>query len=497
MRMREKKSQAAPGAMEETIVLTRTQEATLCDGAAKKPGKKSSRRDFLMTTAGAGAGMLFASKAFAQEAAAAAAPPAAAPAIVSPESKATQLNIALIGVGAEGQVLMDAALRIPGIRFKAVCDIWEYSRRRGAGMLKKFGHPVNAYVDYQDLLANETDIDAVIVATPEFVHAEHSIAAMKAGHHVYCEKEMSNDIEKARQMVLASHETGKLLQIGHQRRSNPRYQHAINRLVHENRLLGRVTHAYAQWNRSKSASQDLGWPKQYEIEPATLEKYGYASMHHFRNWRWYKKYGGGPMVDLGSHQVDIFSWVFGVMPKAVYASGGVDFYLNHEWYDNVLCIYEYENAEGIARAFYQVLTTTSHGGFYEQFMGEDGTLAISEVPQRGDALLRETGAPDWQPFAKQGLLAPMVTAAAPAAKSKDVAVDVRVSALPDSWPLPIQFNKPPHQAHLENFFDAIRLGTPLSCPGEIGYETAVAVLKVNQAVEMGQRLTFAPEEFKA
>lgn len=492
MRMREKKIQAATGSMEETIVLTRDADT------AKKSGSRPSRRDFLMTTAGAGAGLMFASKGFAQEAAAAAAPPAqAAPAVVSAESKAAQLNVALIGVGAEGQVLMDSMLRIPGIRFKAICDIWEYSRKRGSGMLKKFGHPVNAYVDYQELLDTEKDIDAVVVATPEFMHAEHSIAAMKAGHHVYCEKEMSNSLEKAREMVVTSHETGKLLQIGHQRRSNPRYQHAVNRLVHENRLLGRVTHAYAQWNRSKSASQDLGWPKQYEIDAATLEKYGYLSMHHFRNWRWYKRYGGGPIVDLGSHQIDIFSWVFGVMPKAVYASGGVDYYKNHEWYDNVLAIYEYENAEGISRAFYQVLTTTSNGGFYEQFMGEDGTLAISEVPQRGDALLRETHAPDWEPFAKQGLLSQMAAAAPSGPKSKDVAVDVRVSAAPDSWPLPIQFNKPPHQAHLENFFDAIRLGTPLSCPGEIGYETAVAVLKVNQAVEVGQRLTFTPEEFKA
>ncbi|MCX5757325.1 MAG: Gfo/Idh/MocA family oxidoreductase, partial [Candidatus Hydrogenedentes bacterium] len=246
--MREKKNQAALGSMEETIVLTRDADT------AKKHGKRSTRRDFLMTTAGAGAGLMFASKAFAQEAAATAAtpPPAqAAPAVVSPESKATQVNVALIGVGAEGQVLMDAMLRIPGIRFKAVCDIWEYSRKRGSGMLKKFGHPVNAYVDYRELLETEKDIDAVIVATPEFMHAEHSIAAMKAGHHVYCEKEMSNSLAKAREMVLTSHETGKLLQIGHQRRSNPRYQHAINRLVHENKLLGRVTHAYAQWNRSK------------------------------------------------------------------------------------------------------------------------------------------------------------------------------------------------------------------------------------------------------
>ncbi len=411
-------------------------------------------------------------------------------------TKLNDLNIALVGLGAEGMVLTDALLRIPGIRFKAVCDIWKYSLKRGSGMLKKYGYQVNAYVDFDEMLAAEKDnIDAVVVATPDFVHHAHTIASLKAGKHVYCEKEMSNRLENARQMVLAARETGKLLQIGHQRRSNPRYIHAINTLVHENRLLGRVTHGYAQWNRAKS--EDLGWNPKLEIDTATLEKYGYDSMQHFRNWRWYKKYGGGPIVDLGSHQIDIFAWVFGVMPKSVMAGGGINFYKTHEWYDNVLATFEYENAEGVNRAFYQVLTTTSNGGFYESFMGENGTLVISEVSQRGNHLLREAHAPEWDPYVSRGLLDKPPAPPSTAQKLKNIVLDVRVSAPLGVWPLPVQFNKLPHQAHLENFFDAIRLGTPLSCPAEVGFETAVAVLKVNEAVEAGVKLAYAPEEFKA
>jgi len=459
------------------------------------------RRDFLVSSA-AGAGLLFAGKAMGQEAAPAPAPPAAeapaAPAVLPPGTKLADLNIALVGLGAEGMVLMDALLRIPGIRFKAVCDIWPYSLKRGSRMLKTYGHQVNSYVDFNEMLAAEKDnIDAVVVATPDFVHHEHAIASLKAGKHVYCEKEMSNKIENARQMVLTARETGKLLQIGHQRRSNPRYQHAINVLAHENRLLGRVTEAYGQWNRGKSASEDLSCPPKYEIEPAVLEKYGYESMQHFRNWRWYKKYGGGPIVDLGSHQIDIFSWVFGVSPKTVMASGGIDFYKHHEWYDNVLATFEYENADGISRAFYQVLTSTSYGGYYEAFMGENGTLVISEDPRKGNHLLREVNAPEWEPYVSRGLLDKPPVPLSTAQKLKNIVLDVRVSPELGSWPLPIQFNKPPHQAHLENFFDAIRLGTPLNCPGEIGFETAVAVLKVNDAVEAGTKLAYTPQEFKA
>jgi predicted dehydrogenase len=414
---------------------------------------------------------------------------------IPPGSTVKELKIAIIGLGAEGQVLTDAIMRIPGIKVQAACDIWDYSLKRGSGMLTTHGHAVRTYEDYKDLLAKEQGLDAVVIATPDFVHAEQTIACLKAGYHVYCEKEMSNNLELAKQMVVTARETKKLLQIGHQRRSNPRYRHAIDKLIHEEKLIGRVTEAYGQWNRAKA--EDLGWSKRIEIPADKLEKYGYASMQQFRNWRWYKKYGGGPMIDLGSHQIDIFTWVFGVTPKSVMAGGGIDFYKQHEWYDNVMAIYEYENAEGVSRGLYQVLTTTSNGGFYETFMGENGTLVISEVPQKGNHFLREANAPEWEPLVSRGLLSKPAAPAQPSEKSKNVVLDVRLSAELGSWSLPIEFNKPPHQAHLENFFDAIRLGTPLSCPGEIGYETAVAVLKVNNAVEAGQKLAFSPEEFKA
>jgi len=404
------------------------------------------------------------------------------------------LNIALIGAGAEGRVLTEAILRIPGIRFKVVCDIWDYSLNYTVNYLKKYKHEVKGYENYEEMLKEEKDhLDAVIVATPDWMHAEHTIACLNAGLHVYCEKEMSNSLEKAKSMVLAAKSTGKLLQIGHQRRSNPRYIHAFDKLIKEVKLLGRVTHGYGQWNRSKS--EDLGWPAKFLIPQEKLDKYGYATMSQFRNWRWYKKYGGGPIVDLGSHQIDLFSWVWGVNPKSVMASGGIDFYKNHEWYDNVLAIYEFDTPEGTARAFYQVLTTTKHGGFYETFMGEDGAIIISEVAARGNVAEREDTAADWEQWVKKGYLNPLTESIA-ASATKNVAVDVRVTKEAGKWPLPIELAKPAHQPHLENFFQAIRTGVPLNCPAEVAYETAVAVIAANEAVASGRKIEFKPEQFR-
>ena len=451
----------------------------------KDKGQGLSRRDFLRTSASAGLGMAVAGSALSARGFAL---------TQEPDSSPDDLNLGVIGAGEQGRILIDSCLHIPGIRFKAVCDIWEYSQRYSSRYLKKYGHEVNVYEDYRELLAKENDLDAVIVATPDWMHATHANACLEAGLHVYCEKEMSNSLSRARSMVQTARKTGKLLQIGHQRRSNPRYLHALDTLIREKRILGRVSHAYAQWNRAKADMR--GWNKLYAIPPEKLAQYGYTSMTAFRNWRWYKRYAGGPVVDLGSHQIDLFSWVFGVNPSTVLASGGVDYYKGREWYDNVMMIYEFETEQGAARAMYQVQTTTKHGGFYEAFMGDDGSLVISEVPQRGNWALREAHAPEWDSLVKEGLLQ---TEKPPIQKvdTRNIFLDVRVTAEAGRWPLPVELAKPAHQPHLENFFNAIRHDVPLNCPPEVGYETAVAVLKVNEAVESQRLLRFRPDQFKA
>ena len=365
-------------------------------------------------------------------------------------------------------------------------------------MLQAYKHEHNAYVDYKEMLDKEKDLDAVLVATPDFWHAEHAVACLKAGLHVYCEKEMSNTLEGARKMVEAAKETGKLLQIGHQRRSNPRYIHAYEKLIDGSKLLGKITCINGQWNRSKAACEDLGFPKNAPIDEATLEQYGFKSMQQFRNWRWYKGLGGGPIVDLGSHQIDIYSWFLGANPKAVMASGGIDYWKGHDWYDNVMVIYEYQLDDRTVRAYYQTITTNSSNGYYETFMGDEGTLVISEAAGRG-TIYREAWVPaeNWEKWVKMGFIKEPVEPEEEKAAG-DAVLDVRESPKPPSYDIPVTMEgKPYHQPHLENFFDAIRGKAKLNCPAEIGYETAVTVLKVNDAVAAGRKLEFKPEDFGA
>jgi predicted dehydrogenase len=458
-----------------------------------------SRRDFLRSTALAGTGLIL------------------APTILGAEEKAAgkELNIAFIGVGTEGQILLQNALKIPGLKFVGVCDIWPYNQGRAVRLLKKYKHEAKGYADYQEMLDAEKALDAVIIATPDWVHAPITIAALKAGKHVYCEKEMSNSLEQAKAMVAAAKETKRLLQIGHQRRSNPRYHAALD-LVTKKKACGTVTYVEGQWNRAKRL--EVGWPKDSELDEATLKKYGYDTMARFRNWRWYKKFAGGPIADLGSHQIDIFNWFLGASPRAVMAGGGVDNYDGIEWYDNISAIYEWNVDRGgktkVVRGFYKVISTSSSGGYSESFLGDEGSLAISENDKQG-GIRREQEAPE-APWEKE--LAKAAEAATPAAKpaepakeavpkkeadeKKDADLEVKAHTgfSPGRYYPPITVAGPAkseHLPHIENFVAAIRDGVPLTCPGEVGYETAVSVLRVNDAVEAQKRLEFKPEEFKA
>lgn len=404
------------------------------------------------------------------------------------------INVAVIGVGAMGQVLVDACLfkdaPIPNVRFKAICDIWPYNRKRAGGALRARGHQVNQYEDYREMLATEKDLHAVLIATPDWMHAEQTNACLEAGLHVYCEKEMANTLEGAASMVRTARKTGKLLQIGHQRRSNPRYLAALEKIVNGNRLLGRVGEVNAQWNRSIWSSQDLVCPKKIEIPEDVLKKYGYGSMHELLNWRWYKKYGSGTAVDLGGHQLDVVNWFLGAPPKSMTAIGSHIPGRKHDWCDNVMCLLEYETAAGPVNAFYQVLSDSSFNGFRETFLGEEGTLVMSEDSHKTLLKREAMSNRDWRKFEKEKWIAPNL---------HPPYVDPRADDYPnsnhDEWLLKVELPRPVHQPHLENFFEAIRKGTPLACPAEQAYATAVVTLAINRAVEAREKIVFKKEEF--
>ncbi|HUS91987.1 MAG TPA: Gfo/Idh/MocA family oxidoreductase [Phycisphaerae bacterium] len=420
-----------------------------------------SRRDLLRSAAAAGA-------------------LAAAPQVLSAQAGAPSdaLNVAIIGAGDHGRHLLFQCMKLPGLKFRAVCDVWDFARTYAARLLKKYKHPVNDYVDYRDLLAKEKDLDAVIIASPDGFHAEQSAACSAAGLNVYLEKEMGLTVDDCRKVVLAARKAGKLLQVGRQHRSNARYHHALE-LIDKQRALGRLVQVRGQWHGHKRDKMD--WPDGQEIDKARLAKYGYDSMEQFRNWRFFSKFAAGEMASLGSHQVDVFNWFLHAPPKAVYASGGLDWYDYYELYDNISCVYEWDydfsGRKTTVRGTYEIVNSTELGGFYETFTGTEGEISISEIATRG-GVWRDVTAPV-APWEEQ-LQGKAVKEYGSRGYGTIPATDIhRV-----------------YWHHLGNFFDAIRGKAKLACPGEVGFEAAVSVLRAIESMKTGKRLVLAPEEFK-
>jgi predicted dehydrogenase len=471
------------------------------------------RRGFLRTSAAvAGGGLLLGTSKSAMAQAAAA---------------GRTIKCALVGCGAQGDALRIASKDVPGVQWVAVADIWKYNR---TPMARKMGlenkhqveGTVNEYETIEELLEKETSVEAVFIATPDFLHAPFSRLALEKGKSVYCEKMMSNTIEGARDMVKAGRDNKGIFQIGHQRHSNPRYINLRDNVIRKNNLLGRVTHCYGQWNRGVSASVPLGVPKNQDIPQDMLTKYGYADMLQFRNWRFFSKYGAGPLSDLGAHQIDMFNWMYDATPVSIIATGGVDYYdgstgedgqpkAKFELPDNVMCLYEYKLPSGTMRAYYQVLTTTGSQGFYEKHMGVKGSAIISEAALYNQ-VYAEPGN-DWSEFG-EGENAFIAKAAdkiknkfweqtrnwekpKPPSYTAVSAADVRESKALDQWELNVTLNRRPHSPHVQNFIESVQTNDPkhLTCNVMDAFKSCVTVLKAYEAIDKGTKVLFTPEDF--
>ena len=161
-----------------------------------------------------------------------------------------------------------------------------------------------------------------------------------------------------------------------------------------------------------------------------------------------------------------------------------------------MVIYEYPLPDGVARAFYQVQTTTSAGGgYFEYFMGDEGSLKMSENPGI-TTLYREVRAPSWDEWIRRSYVSAKkgFSGEAPADAEK---VDVRETAQLASFEIPVFFNKAIHQPHLENFFKAVRGEAKLNCPADEAFASEYVIHKANEAITAKRTIEINPAETAA
>lgn len=238
-----------------------------------------------------------------------------------------QINLGIIGCGAQGRWTLGpefarranliAASDCESRQLNAMQEIVERETEKAKGQVYK---GFKKYADYHELLSR-SDIDGVIIATPDHWHAVHTIEACRAGKDVYVEKPMSHSIEEGRAMANAVAKYGRVLQVGNMQRSWRNFRHACE-LV-RNGYIGEIKEVKVSVGPppvkfdlpAQPVPKTLDW--EMWIGPAPMNDYNEElappmERGIFPNWRNYREYGGGMICDWGAHMFDIAQWALGM-----------------------------------------------------------------------------------------------------------------------------------------------------------------------------------------
>jgi predicted dehydrogenase len=312
---------------------------------------------------------------------------AAGPAVITARGANDKVNIGWIGVGTRGYAGLDwlHTAAANDVKITAICDTYQgHIARAKDRMQTVWGNLPATYTDYRELLADKS-IDAVYIMTPEHLHHDMTIAALKAGKHVYIEKPLAHTIEEGFDIIKAWQVSRKVVQVGTQNRSSSLYKKA-QELIKQG-MIGEVHYVRAFWYRN-SLPDDPAW--RYAIPPeatpqntdwakflGTAPKHDWDPQRYFQ-WRLYWDYSGGISTDLLVHQTDIVNFMLNkTVPKSCIASGGI-----YRWTDKkddrdvpdcLSAIYEYDSNFHIN---YSCYFGNDHYGYGEQLCGNEGTIEV-------------------------------------------------------------------------------------------------------------------------
>ena len=239
-------------------------------------------------------------------------------------------RVGLIGSGWYGKVDLLRLIQVEPVEVVSLCDVDSNMLASAADIVagrQKSGKKPNTFSDYRKMLASE-EHDIVLVGTPDHWHALAMIAAVEAGANVYVQKPISVDIVEGQAMLDAARRTGKVVQVGTQRRSTPHLIEAKQRVVDEG-LLGNIAHAevYCYYHmRARGLHPEIPVPENldYEMWAGPAPKIPYNDIIHPRRWRAFREYSNGIMGDMCIHMLDMVRWMLGLgWPKSVASTGGI------------------------------------------------------------------------------------------------------------------------------------------------------------------------------
>ncbi|HIQ22690.1 MAG TPA: Gfo/Idh/MocA family oxidoreductase [Planctomycetes bacterium] len=226
----------------------------------------------------------------------------------------SQLTIGAIGVGgSRGRYNRGGGIARQAARFGRIVAVCDVDALHTGEFAEKFEYKINQYQDYRQLLEREK-VDLVTIGTPDHWHVPISIAAMKAGCDVYCEKPLTLTIDEGKQICRVVRQTGRVFQVGSQQRTEygQRFLKAVA-LAQSGRLGGNLR-AYVAIGGAPAGGpfpntdppKELNWDMW--LGPAPAVPY---CVERRKLFRWWLEYSGGKMTDWGAHHIDIAQWALG------------------------------------------------------------------------------------------------------------------------------------------------------------------------------------------
>lgn len=327
-----------------------------------------------------------------------------------------QVRIGVVGLGGMGtnHATYLSKGEVAGAVLAAVSDVRE---ERLLWAKENLNDELKLYSDWRSMLRDNV-IDAVIIATPHYAHPEIAIEAFRSGLHVLCEKPAGVYTKHVRQMNEAARESGKTFSMMYNQRTFPVYQ-KLRDLVMSGEVgeIRRTNWIITDWYRTQSYYDSGTWRATWEGE------------------------GGGVLINQAPHNLDLWQWTTGLMPKRMRAFCYFGKYRNIEVEDEVTAFVEYENG---ATGVFITTTGETPGSNRFEIVGDRGKLVV----ENGILTFWRLRTPESQFNREQK----------------------EMWGAPECWKCEIPTNGPitGYQGVSQNWVDAILYGKPLLAPGEEG-----------------------------
>ena len=368
-------------------------------------------------------------------------------------------------------------------QFVAVSDIWNRRREEGAAYIQKLSGSAVDPVRNNDELYARKDVDAVLVATADFQHALHGVEAVNAGRDAYVEKPTAHTMDDARKFRAAVHKTGKIVQVGTQRRSTPSYQKAAEYI--KSGAFGDIVMVEMTWNVNQPGrwrrpdvvpllkEEDTDW-KRYLLNRPMVP----FDARKFLEFRLFWPYSSGIPDQWLVHQIDTVHWFTGLPhPRSVVANGGIYLWKDgRENWDTMTAVFDYGPLDDLTKGFqvqYSSRFTNSAGGVKELYYSNGGMIDMDKQT------VTSTGGLSARSAAEMGMKPNLLNGFSLATeKAEAVSTDADTHADPQT------------SANMRNWMECVRSRKTPNASIEAGYSHSIALCMNVAAIQTGLKVTF-------